>query len=452
MLVDDEAYYAMYGRYLSWGYIDHGPVVAFIIWLFTLFYESSFTVRLGSVFLMTLTTFIVYYYGKLIFSYKTALALSTVITANLMFHTNSIIITPDVPLAFFTINAIIFYYLAFFKNKKYIYFGGLMLGAAMLSKVSAIFPAIGIFLFPFLVKDMRGWIKNIHFYNSFILSFVVFSPFLIWNFQNDFAFVKYQGSHIMEGGSLNDFVELWAGVVLVIGPLYFFHSAIKPLLNIFKWRHISVESKYFTIVTVVPLMYFITQSIFSRLELNWVAPIFSGGLFLLGLEINSKKRITKNFKFQIGYSIILIFLIMVQTVYPILPLKGKADPTNRYFMYSNLINDTNRLLYEKPDLAKLRIVSNEFQIPSMINFYVNPAQEAICLSIDYHETLYSFLYKQRDLIGNDFIYIHDKKTFPDKLKTYFDGYELILNSEQFRNNSSVSIFSIWLVRNYTGKL
>jgi len=452
MLVDDEAYYAMYGRHLSWGYIDHGPVVALIIWLFTLFYESSFTVRLGSVFLMTLTTFIVYYYGKLIFSYKTALALSIVITANLMFHTNSIIITPDVPLAFFTINAIIFYYLAFFKNKKYIYFGGLMLGAAVLSKVSAIFPAIGIFLFPFLVKDMRSWIKNIHFYNSFILSFVVFLPFVIWNFQNDFAFVKYQGSHIMEGGSLNDFVELWAGVALVIGPLYFFYSAIKPLLNVFKWRHISVESKYFTMVTVVPLMYFIMQSIFSRLELNWVAPIFSGGLFLLGLEINSKKSTTKSFKFQIGYSLILILLIMAQTVYPVLPLKGKADPTNRYFMYSNLINDTKRLLYQKPDLAKLRIVSNEFQIPSMINFYVNPAQEAICLSIDYHETLYSFLYNQRDLIGNDFIYIHDKKTFPDKLKTYFDSYELILNSEQFRNNSTVSMFSIWLVKNYAGKI
>ena len=452
MLVDDEAYYAMYGRHLSWGYIDHGPVVALIIWLFTLFYESSFTVRLGSVFLMTLTTFIVYYYGKLIFNYKTALALSIVITANLMFHTNSIIITPDVPLAFFTINAIIFYYLAFFKNKKYIYFGGLMLGAAVLSKVSAIFPAIGIFLFPFLVKDMRIWIKNIHFYNSFILSFVVFLPFVIWNFQNDFAFVKYQGSHIMEGGSLNDFVELWAGVALVIGPLYFFYSAIKPLLNVFKWRHISVESKYFTMVTVVPLLYFIMQSIFSRLELNWVAPIFSGGLFLLGLEINSKKSTTKSFKFQIGYSLILILLIMAQTVYPVLPLKGKADPTNRYFMYSNLINDTKRLLYEKPDLAKLRIVSNEFQIPSMVNFYVNPAQEAICLSIDYHETLYSFLYNQRDLIGNDFIYIHDKKTFPDKLKTYFDSYELILNSEQFRNNSTVSMFSIWLVKNYTGKI
>ena len=39
-LVDDEAYYAMYARHLAWGYIDHGPVVAFIIWIFTFLNES----------------------------------------------------------------------------------------------------------------------------------------------------------------------------------------------------------------------------------------------------------------------------------------------------------------------------------------------------------------------------------------------------------------------------
>ena len=61
LLVDDEAYYAMYARHLSWGYIDHGPVVGFVIWIFTLFNESSFTVRLSSVSLMTLTSFLVYY-------------------------------------------------------------------------------------------------------------------------------------------------------------------------------------------------------------------------------------------------------------------------------------------------------------------------------------------------------------------------------------------------------
>ena len=451
LLVDDEAYYAMYARHLSWGYIDHGPVVAFIIWFFTLVHESSFTVRIGSVFLMTLTSFIVFYYGKYLVTFKTALAMSVLVSANLLFHTNSIIITPDAPLAFFTINAIIFYYLAYFKNEKFIYIGGIMIGLAVLSKVSALFPAIGIFLFPFLAKDMRHWIRNIHFYGSFILSFIIFLPFVIWNLQNEFAFVKYQGSHILEGGGLSDFIELWLGVALLIGPLYFFHSTIKPFLHISNWKNITHEKKYFTLVTIFPLIYFITQSAFSRLELNWVAPIFSGGLFLVGLELNSQKKISRGFKFQIGYSLLLIGLIMIQTFYPILPLKGKSDPTNRYYMYSNLINDTKKMLKEKPALAKLRIVSNEFQIPSMINFYLNPNYEAICLSIDYHETLYSFLHKQSDLIGDDFIYIHDKKVFPEKLKAYFDSYDLIQTTEELRNDSTVSIYSIWLVKNYNGR-
>ena len=310
LLVDDEAYYAMYARHLSWGYIDHGPVVAFAIWIFTFFNESSFTVRLSSVSLMTLTSFLVYYFGRYIVDKKTALSMSILISANLMFHTNSIIITPDAPLAFFTINAIIFYYLAFFKSEKYIYLGGLMLGFAMLSKISALFPAVGIFIFPFLVNDMRSWTKNIHFYGSFLLSFIVFLPFVVWNFQNDFAFVSYQGSHIMEGGGINDFIELWLGVALLIGPMYFFHSAVKPLINLFRWKDIAPEKKYFTLVTVIPLVYFISQSSFSRLELNWVAPIFFGGLFLMGLEIKSRQKTSKSFIFQIGYSLVLIFLIM----------------------------------------------------------------------------------------------------------------------------------------------
>ena len=143
---------------------------------------------------------------------------------------------------------------------------------------------------------------------------------------------------------------------------------------------------------------------------------------------------------------------MIQTFYPILPLKGKSDPTNRYFMYNSLIEDTKNLLMENSYLNDLRIVSNEFQIPSMINFYLNPKHESICLSIDYHETLYSFLYDQSSIKGEDFIYIHDKNKFPEKLKPYFDSYELILSSEESRNNSSIASYTVWLVKNYTGKI
>ena len=88
----------------------------------------------------------------------------------------------------------------------------------------------------------------------------------------------------------------------------------------------------------------------------------------------------------------------------------------------------------------------------MINFYLNPELEAICLSIDYHETLYSFLYDQNLIKGNDFIYIHDKEDFPKKLKPYFGSYKQILNSNAYRNNSPIATYSIWLVKNYTGKI
>ena len=29
VLINDEAYYAIYARHLAWGYVDHGPVVAY---------------------------------------------------------------------------------------------------------------------------------------------------------------------------------------------------------------------------------------------------------------------------------------------------------------------------------------------------------------------------------------------------------------------------------------
>ena len=118
-LVDDEAYYAMYARHLAWGYIDHGPVVAFVIWLFTITNESGFTVRLGPVVLLSLLPIILYIVINKYLNRQFALIASLTLIANLMFYTNSIIITPDVPLAFFSILSILFYYIAFFKDVRF---------------------------------------------------------------------------------------------------------------------------------------------------------------------------------------------------------------------------------------------------------------------------------------------------------------------------------------------
>ena len=449
LLINDEAYYAIYARHLAWGYVDHGPIVAYLIKLFTLIWENSFTVRLGATTLMSVLTIILYYFGKKYFNTETGIVLSLSLTANMLFHTNSIVITPDVPMTFFTILAMMFYYLAYCVNKKYIYIGGGMLGLAVLSKISALFPAIGIALYPILIKEKRHWLKNIHYYGSFTLAFLIFLPFIIWNFQNDFAFVRNQGSHIYRGGGFGHFINLWLGLAVISGPLFFYFSVIKPFANLKRWKSSSDSIQFFTIVTIVPLSYFLGHSLFSKFELNWPAPVFLSGLFLLALQINNSQK--RFYYAQIIYSLLLIFIITVQTFKPILPVKGDADITNRYYMYDGFLKGLEKFLNENPELSNTRIATNNFQIPSMINFYLEPKLEATCLSIGYQQTLYSFLYPNITQKNDDFIFIKHGMGFPKFLENHFTEILPLKEFKVRRGEQILSNFSLWHVKDFSGE-
>ena len=86
----------MYSKHLAWGYIDHGPIVAFLIKIFSIFSYSGFSLRFGAVLSTCILSISMYFFGKFYFSQKTGMFLSLLISANLLFHINSTIITPDV--------------------------------------------------------------------------------------------------------------------------------------------------------------------------------------------------------------------------------------------------------------------------------------------------------------------------------------------------------------------
>jgi len=452
LLIDDEAYYAMYARHLSWGYIDHGPVIAYLVRLFTILGENSFTVRLGALTLLFMLTVFLYRFGKTYFNEATGIIMSLGISANMLFHTNAVVITPDVPLAFFTILAIIYYYKAYFIDAKYLYAAGILLGLAVLSKVSALFPAVGIILFPFVIQGKRHFLSDIRFYGSLVAALLVFIPFIIWNLQNDLAFVRYQGSHVISSGSWSDFSGLWLSLLVTIGPVFFYYSVIKPFLLLKRLLSISPELTYFTIVTIIPTIYFLVHSVFSRMEVNWPAPIFSGGLFLFGILLGENWPVyRKRFIFQVGFSLLLILIVTVQTFWPFLPIKGKIDVTNRYHIYNAFPSELKAYLQAYPELQNKRLLADNYQIPSMINFYLNPSLEASALSINYHETLYSFLYQDGMFVGKDFLFLKRGKTFPKKFTPYFDDAILLQLFESKRLGQKVAGYSLWSVTNYRGK-
>ena len=183
--------------------------------------------------------------------------------------------------------------------------------------------------------------------------------------------------------------------------------------------------------------------------MNWPAPVFLSGLFLLALQINNSQK--RFYYAQIIYSLLLIFIITVQTFKPILPVKGDADITNRYYMYDGFLKGLEKFLNENPELSNTRIATNNFQIPSMINFYLEPKLEATCLSIGYQQTLYSFLYPNITQKNDDFIFIKHGMGFPKFLESYFTEILPLKEFKVRRGSQILSNFSLWHVKDFSGE-
>ncbi|GIS56585.1 MAG: hypothetical protein CM1200mP1_05230 [Candidatus Neomarinimicrobiota bacterium] len=139
------------------------------------------------------------------------------------------------------------------------------------------------------------------------------------------------------------FINLWLGIAVISGPLFFYFSVIKPFINLKRWKNLSDSIQFFTIVTIVPLSYFLGHSLFSKFELIGLHLFFLSGFFLFPYKLKTPKAIILC---QIIYSLLLIFIITVQTFKPILPLKGDADITNRYYMYDGFLNGLEKFLNE----------------------------------------------------------------------------------------------------------
>lgn len=456
-IIDDEAYYHFFSKHLSGGYIDHGPGIALLIKISTMIFGiSKFGLRvLGSV-LFSGLGIILYLFGKRYFNHYTGLTLSAILLINMFFHVGGIIMTPDTPLLIFGFLTIIFYYKSYFTNTNYFFLAGIVLGLGLLSKISIIFPVFGIFIFPFLSMKKRYILKDWRYYFSFVIALVIFLPFIIWNYNNDWDFFRYQGGYVLRNGSFSDFVGLWGAQFLLLGPILLYYTFAIPIKTIYnKWiRKDKTDESilYFSVVTLIPLIYFIANSAYAKFEANWPAPVFFGSIFCFAIFIGKNWLARRKLLlYQLGYSFVIILVITIHTYYPFLPLTNKSDPTNRYYEYECFENDIKKFL-TSDSLISYRILSNNYQIPSMINYLVDPEVEAICLSIGYHKTYYSYLYPDESLVGKDYIYIAKGKNFPSRLKPYFTKISFLKYFESVRNNKKIKGYSVWLVKNYKGKL
>lgn len=232
-ITQDEAYYALWGRHLDFGYFDHPPFVAVLTlaqhsgllqWP-KLFDQSLgsplgnpwFMVRLGTIVVATIHFWVAFRLYKLWSGQSDQRSLwmaLIVLGTNFLGLLHGVITTPDTLVLLFWTLALLSASKAFEKSPKYWLVAGFWVGCGLWSKYTMSLIGV-VFLIPLLIEIVvspislsptRSPINSyIHHRKPSLLTvwpylggfvcLLVFMPHLVWNAQNDWITFRFQLRH-----------------------------------------------------------------------------------------------------------------------------------------------------------------------------------------------------------------------------------------------------------------
>ncbi|MGN6735551.1 MAG: glycosyltransferase family 39 protein [Candidatus Binatia bacterium] len=159
-LSPQETYYWNYSIHPALSYLDHPPMVAWVVRAGTLLFgKSEIGVRIGGLALVVVSTWLINALGRLWFSRRAGLWAALLFQVIPAYFIYGLIITPDTPLICFWLLTMYLVSIAVLKNRPSVwYWAGVALGCAMLSKYTALFLVPSVLLFLLADREHRKWL------------------------------------------------------------------------------------------------------------------------------------------------------------------------------------------------------------------------------------------------------------------------------------------------------
>src|SRR5690606_37009100 len=187
---EDEAYYWLWSQNLDWGYFDHPPMIAWWVSTGYKLFQNELGVRLLTIIFNSLGFYFLWKILKPESQNQVQLFFG-ILGSILVIQIFGFLSTPDSPLLFFTV-----FYL--FSLKKFLEKNSVLsifiLAVSFAGLMYSKYHGILVILFT-LIPLFKSWWKNPKFYLAVLGSLILYSPHLIWLFQNDFIPVRY---HFLE--------------------------------------------------------------------------------------------------------------------------------------------------------------------------------------------------------------------------------------------------------------
>ena len=299
-LFPEEAYYWNYAKHLDYGYLDHPPMVAWLIALgTTLFGDHEFGVRLFAFGSSLVGTFFVYRLTHLLYGRAAAAVAALLMQALPIYFLTGFVMTPDAPLTACWAGTLYFLARVFFERRAPAWLGvGVCLGLGLLSKYTIALLGPATLLFIALDKDSRGWLRHAAPYGAVLLATLIFSPVIVWNFTHHWASFAFQSANRVREPRRFSLHELVGAVLVLLTPLgavfagqaLAVRSAGPPLPSpsapgVLPDRDRAVRLLFARVFTLVPLSVFVLFSLVHRVKLNWTGPLWLAVVPILAARI-----------------------------------------------------------------------------------------------------------------------------------------------------------------------
>jgi len=296
-LMPEEAYYWNYARHPDIGFLDHPPMVGWLIYLGTyVFGDNEFAVRVPAFASWAAAAFFMYRLAARLYD-RTAAFITLLFLSTLPFYFGiGLMTTPDAPMYAAWTGALYFLAMALLEERNWAWLGvGACLGLGMLSKYSIALLVLASLVF--VLRHIRGKTSRTllqpGLYLGALLSMLLFLPVIVWNANNGWASFAFQGPGRFSGGMEFSLHETLLNALIILTPLVFL--ALFDVLSRKRGGSLTsffdnkdpegLKLSFARIYTLVPLSVFVLHSLLSNPKPNWTGPVWFASLPLLAVYI-----------------------------------------------------------------------------------------------------------------------------------------------------------------------
>lgn len=450
-LAPDEANYWQWSRYLAWGYHDQSPMIAWAIWLSTYFLgDTELAVRLPSVIAMAVAALYLVSMAARWVDSRAAFHTALITQAILELNVGGLIATPDGLQAAAWAGAA--YHVArAYESQDWAQWmaGGIWFGVGMLSKYTMVIFLPAAFGYGLFSPLHRRRLASIRPYVGGLIGALMFMPVVIWNAAHDWNSLRHV-SHL--GGSdealaihwefFGDYLASQAGL---LSPIVFILILIGWAAVILKRYPVGNWIYPYLVYTSLPMFaFFALLSLHSRVYGNWpgagylttavLTAVLYGGKPTMVLAKKKQGWGRRLYFWAVGSSYALTALVLMQTVWPLLPLPVHMDRmATELGGWRELGLKTYAMVQTMPHPSHTFIFGLNYQTASELAFYTPTKPRTVSINRWSRPNVYDYWWQDKDLMGWDAVGVtYDSVSHWQQLNQVFEHVDPPVKLDIFR--------------------